>query len=181
MRFLSVAVGTLADVAAPTIRRVHAWDEQTGAGCATGCFLLVSPAQLTRRAQRFGVRVADLARLVAATGGLCMLCRRCHTSVVEHCHDLGIVRGLACRWCNNRVAALEGAHGGRPTVYPRGYSCVCVYGPALVPEDVRSAQEAALEAATYRFIDHAVDLATRTVAESFARLADRPYPDVAQP
>ena len=104
-----------------------------------------------------------------------MLCRLCHASIVDHCHDLGIVRGIVCRWCNNRLAYLEGGYSSWPPAYRR-FGCICVDIP-LMTEDERDRLTRALEEPTYRFIDHAVDLMAGTVRESFTRLVADPYPD----
>jgi hypothetical protein len=145
--------------------------QETGVACAPGCLILADAAGIRRRAQRFGIKRDDLTRLIRATNGLCMICRLCHASVVEHCHNLGIVRGIVCRWCNNRVAFLEGAYADKPPVYRRGMLCPCIDGLNMMPEI------GALEMATYLFIDHAVDIAVQDRGISLAKLSASPYPE----
>ena len=100
-----------------------------------------------------------------------MLCRRCHASIVEHCHATGRVRGIVCRWCNTRIAFVEGGITNRRVVYRRGYGCPSVEGGSA-----RATQTAALELATYRYIDHAMDIAGADPRRAFAGLASDPYP-----
>ena len=138
--------------------------------------MLASPKQRDRRAQKFGVDKRAFQHLLDITEGRCMLCRLCQASIVDHCHDLGIARGIVCRWCNNRLAFLEGGYRTRRPAYPRGYGCICVDIP-LMDDDERVRLTHALEEPTYQFIDHAVDLMAPTVRESFARLVADPYPD----
>lgn len=161
--------------AAIEAKRWHNWTD-TGVGCSLGCLTLATPAQRARRAQKFGVDRDDFLRLLDITEGRCMLCRLCHASLVDHCHDLGIVRGIVCRYCNNRLAFLEGGYPKRAPVYLRNYGCVCVDIP-LMTDDERTRLALALENPTYAFIDHAADLWAGTVRDSFARLAANPYPD----
>jgi hypothetical protein len=149
--------------------RMHDYRE-TGIPCAPGCLLLASAAGVAGRAATYCIDAADLARLITATAGWCMICRGCHSSVVEHCHDTGRVRGLVCRWCNNRLARLESAYRGRGSAYPRGYLCPCISGPE------RTTASARLEAATYAYLDHAADLVAATPREALALLAGHPYP-----
>lgn len=118
----------------------------------------------------------DFLRLLDVTEGKCMLCRLCHASIVDHCHDLGIVRGIVCRWCNNRLAFLEGGYHTRPPTFLREQGCICIDISSMDRAD-RPRLALALENPTYAFIDHAVDMKAHTVRESFSRLVADPYPD----
>jgi NADH pyrophosphatase NudC (nudix superfamily) len=149
--------------------RMHDY-RQTGIPCAPGCVQLASAASLAARAATYRVDAADLAKLVTVTGGWCMVCRDCHASVVEHCHDTGRVRGLVCRWCNNRLAHTEGAYPGRAAVYPRRYLCPCI------TTGDRTTASVGLEAATYAYLDHATDLVAATPRDALALLVADPYP-----
>lgn len=145
----------------------------TGVPCSAGCLLLARPDGLRRRAWKYGVNLTDLVTLIQATAGLCMVCRGCHAAIVEHCHATGRVRGLVCRWCNNRISFLEGGLDHRHVVYPRGYGCPCL---TLTADKHLAARGAVLETVTYRFLDHAMDTPGRDRRSAFAVLAVNPYP-----
>lgn len=99
-----------------------------------------------------------------------MLCQRCHANMIKHCHGTFHVRGLVCTRCNHRLAVLEGRAGR----YPRSYLCTCVEMTAA-PD--RAEASARFEAATYRYIDHALDLEGPNTRASFHLLVSTLYPD----
>lgn len=69
---------------------------------------------------------------------------------------------------------LEGGTTHRHVVYRRGYGCPCISGVDGVD---REAQKAALEVATYRFLDHAMDIAALDPRAALRKLVTDPYPD----
>lgn len=152
--------------------RFHNYSE-TGIPCGDGCLLLTDEKRLRKRATKYKVRFEDLVALIEATQGRCMVCRGCHASIVEHCHFTGRVRGIVCRWCNGRISSLEGGTDHRHVVYRRGgMGCPCITVDSDRPQRV-----AALEAATYRYLDHAMDRPALAVRDALAVLVASPFPD----
>jgi hypothetical protein len=145
----------------------------SGNGCTPSCeplcLLYLSVDGLAKRARRRRIAPDDLVSLVVTAQARCMICRRCHATSVEHCHETGRVRGIVCRWCNNRIAILEGAFRHRPPVYPRRLGCWCL------PPKPSAAEQRWLENATYRFLDHAMTFNSRDPRSAFAGLARDPY------
>jgi hypothetical protein len=73
-----------------------------------------------RRDQRlrdtYGISLLDYNRMLEGQNGVCAICRRPETIVrkgkslplaVDHCHELGYVRGLFCSECNNGIGKLK--------------------------------------------------------------------------
>ncbi len=54
-----------------------------------------------RRLRKYGLTSEEFQIRLAAQGGRCLICKE-HMDVpcVDHCHDLGHVRGILCRSCN---------------------------------------------------------------------------------
>ncbi|MFC4909465.1 endonuclease VII domain-containing protein [Actinomadura gamaensis] len=50
---------------------------------------------------RYGITEQQADRLLAAQGGMCVICLRAPASHVDHDHDTGLVRGMLCFKCNN--------------------------------------------------------------------------------
>jgi len=101
-----------------------------------------------------------------------MVCRHCHATVVEHCHNTGRVRGIACSDCNTRIGHLEGTAYWPPVLVG---SCSC-QGRCGGGELQRWLWQ--LEQATYRFIDHAMEPVTHDRKDAFGWLVANPYPAV---
>jgi len=61
----------------------------------------------TRVVKVYGLSPGDYARLYAAQGGVCALCRRATGATrqlaVDHDHETGEVRGLLCMPCNRDI------------------------------------------------------------------------------
>jgi hypothetical protein len=125
----------------------------------------IDPARLRRRATKYAVAVSDLYVLIEHTGGHCMVCRQCHASIIEHCHETGHVRGIVCGWCNGRLRDVEPT---KPIPEAGRRSCGCL--------DFKSGGHADLWRSAYLYIEHAADLFHLPVAEAFAALAANPFP-----
>jgi len=56
--------------------------------------------------RRYGITEDDVMRLAESQGGRCAVCGdtpdtgKFHGLHVDHCHEMGAVRGLLCRFCN---------------------------------------------------------------------------------
>ncbi|RFU41319.1 hypothetical protein DZF91_12490 [Actinomadura logoneensis] len=50
---------------------------------------------------RYGITADEADRLLAAQGGICVICLRHPASHTDHDHDTGLVRGMLCFKCNN--------------------------------------------------------------------------------
>lgn len=63
--------------------------------------------------RKYGVRLADYERMLAAQAGRCAICHTTedtqHNGVfhVDHCHATHRVRGLLCRGCNHMLGAVK--------------------------------------------------------------------------
>lgn len=62
---------------------------------------------------KYGITIADFDRLSAEQGGKCAVCDRVPaghgksgTLHVDHCHELGVIRGLLCDSCNRAIGLL---------------------------------------------------------------------------
>ena len=56
----------------------------------------------------YGLEPEQYDALVAFSGGRCFICDcKPKRLLVEHCHDTGRVRGLACTRCNNTLGMLR--------------------------------------------------------------------------
>ena len=142
-----------------------------GVWCADGCLLLATERSLRRRAGSYRIRYDDLCTLLSAVDGMCMLCRRCHAAVVEHCHMTGRVRGIVCRWCNTRISDMEGGMRGFGVAYRRKrYDCRCARSPG------EAEPSGMLENETYAFLDHPWDAPPGSTSAAFGWLARHPLP-----
>lgn len=151
----------------------HAADwSRSGVPCRYGCLVAADAKSLAKRASKRGVRRMDLEQLIAITGGVCMVCRHCHATVVEHCHNTGRVRGIACSDCNTRIGHLEGT-AYWPPVHVGGCSC---QGRRSDDQLLRWLWD--LEQATYRFLDHAMEPVAHDRKDAFGWLVAHPYPTV---
>lgn len=65
--------------------------------------------------QFYGITAAEYDAMLAAQGGVCAICARPESAkrrgkvfalAVDHCHDLGHVRGLLCGNCNKGIGGL---------------------------------------------------------------------------
>lgn len=57
---------------------------------------------------RFGISIDEYERMLEHQNGCCGACGRHHSQfvkrlAVDHCHRTGLIRGLLCAYCNNRV------------------------------------------------------------------------------
>ncbi|WP_329391128.1 endonuclease VII domain-containing protein [Streptomyces sp. NBC_01351] len=71
--------------------------------------------------------------MIAAQGGVCLICRKAPAVHVDHCHETGRVRGVLCFNCNTAIGKLgddpdvarrvvtylEG-HAWKPTIVAQG-------------------------------------------------------------
>ena len=55
--------------------------------------------------ETYGLEPGEYAKLLAAQGGVCAICKQSRRTRldVDHDHSTGLVRGLACRSCNRKV------------------------------------------------------------------------------
>ncbi|MDJ0381624.1 endonuclease VII domain-containing protein [Streptomyces sp. G-G2] len=81
-----------------------------------------------------GITEADRDAMIAAQGGVCVLCRKAPAEHVDHDHQTGSVRGVLCFSCN---AAL-GQFKDRPDVIRRAAAYVegNLWNPTLVAQGV---------------------------------------------
>ncbi|MEV5572026.1 endonuclease VII domain-containing protein [Spirillospora sp. NPDC052269] len=56
---------------------------------------------------RYGITESEADRLLAAQGGICVICLGQPASHVDHDHDTGQVRGMLCFKCNNGIGQFE--------------------------------------------------------------------------
>ena len=57
-----------------------------------------------RRLKRYGLSVADYAKMCKRQHGACAICKKSHGVLcVDHCHACGKVRGLLCAKCNSAL------------------------------------------------------------------------------
>lgn len=73
-----------------------------------------------RRALRlmrdFGITVEQYDKMLELQGGVCVFCKRPPKKLrlaVEHCHDTGRVRGLACYQCNHFLISKNTVESAR--------------------------------------------------------------------
>lgn len=85
-----------------------------------GCFLAATPTRLQRRASADKIDLDDLLDLVEATGGACMICRRCHASNFDRGRTGSNIRGIVCPGCRSRLSRADGAAG-----HKKAPSCSC--------------------------------------------------------
>jgi len=85
--------------------------------------------------QRYGVGQAEVDQLLAAQGGLCMICGGAEPQHVDHDHRTGRVRGILCFNCNgglgqfrddpellaNAISYLKGTSCQRTLIHPGVY------------------------------------------------------------
>lgn len=67
--------------------------------------------------RKFGITGEDFARMLAAQGGVCAVCKKPETHTypsgkvkelaVDHCHDTNVVRGLLCFNCNQGIGRFK--------------------------------------------------------------------------
>jgi hypothetical protein len=55
---------------------------------------------------KFGLEMEAYQRMLATQDGKCAICLRPANLDVDHCHTLGVVRGLLCRPCNTAIGSL---------------------------------------------------------------------------
>ena len=58
---------------------------------------------VTRLANKFGITIAERDALFAANEGLCHICSKVPSEVIDHHHDTGRVRGALCHSCNKML------------------------------------------------------------------------------
>lgn len=61
-----------------------------------------------KRAQKYGITVAELDSLYEFQDGLCGICSRTlgKKYCIDHCHETNVVRGLLCTGCNTGLGQL---------------------------------------------------------------------------
>ncbi len=56
---------------------------------------------------RYGITLDDYCSMLEEQQGCCAICRQEKTLVVDHCHDVGRIRGLLCDKCNRGLGCFE--------------------------------------------------------------------------
>ncbi|MFB6521786.1 endonuclease VII domain-containing protein [Streptomyces sp. NPDC056401] len=54
----------------------------------------------------YGMTEADRDEMIAAQGGICLICKKRAAVHVDHCHTTGRVRGVLCFNCNTAIGKL---------------------------------------------------------------------------
>jgi hypothetical protein len=59
--------------------------------------------------RKYGIGKEDVSEMIIKQDNKCALCNKkfTKTSMVDHCHKTGRIRGLLCRGCNGRLGWLE--------------------------------------------------------------------------
>ncbi len=57
--------------------------------------------------QKYGISAAEVERMKAAQGGLCLVCQERPAEHVDHDHQTGTVRGILCELCNGFLGAFN--------------------------------------------------------------------------
>lgn len=62
-----------------------------------------------KRAQKYGLTVAELDNMLVKQSGLCAICENPLNAkyCVDHCHKTGKTRGLLCYSCNSGIGLLQ--------------------------------------------------------------------------
>jgi hypothetical protein len=104
--------------------RREAWDgiRQRGSTTCAGCGVLAVPlwystgsrckscSILDRRKNIWGIGIDQQRKISAMSDGKCYICGRAQTFkslAIEHNHDNGEIRGLACQECNEQIGIIH--------------------------------------------------------------------------
>ncbi len=130
--------------------------------CQPGCFQATDTGRLKARAAQLKIDLRDLIDLIAATDGTCMICRRCHASMVDRGRVGSTVRGIVCKWCRTRLSIADGAAGN----LGREATAACLCNPG---EDDWLAR---ISLATAHYLDRAARSTSQNVTPrvAFAQL-----------
>jgi len=60
-----------------------------------------------RRKRKYGVTPEMYDAMIAASGGLCAICRKPASLSIDHDHSTGLVRDLLCRGCNTGLGGFK--------------------------------------------------------------------------
>ncbi len=103
-----------------------------------------NPAKVKNHKMRtkYGIDVAGYEAMVAAQGGLCMICKRPPAAMkdapgklcVDHNHSTGAVRGLLCDWCNKGIGYFKES----PEIIARAIAYVEKFSAAKTPNPSES-------------------------------------------
>lgn len=97
-------------------KRHDEWRRQNLAKCAADQkkHRLANPERFKDygRKQAYGLQPGEYAAMLAAQDGKCAICKRSENNGrgglhVDHCHDLGHVRGLLCHGCNVSIGHFQ--------------------------------------------------------------------------
>nr|WSX52706.1 endonuclease VII domain-containing protein [Streptomyces sp. NBC_00974] len=82
----------------------------------------------------YGMTEADRDEMIAAQGGVCLICKKRAAVHVDHCHTTGRVRGVLCFNCNTAIGKL----GDDPDAARRVVSYLegNLWNPTLVAQGV---------------------------------------------
>ncbi|MFJ3924247.1 endonuclease VII domain-containing protein [Streptomyces sp. NPDC090022] len=86
------------------------WHRRNSApdGLATRCKACRKPLMRADHLKRkYGLTEAERDRMIAAQGGVCIICLRAPAVHVDHCHKTGRVRGVLCFNCNTGLGLLK--------------------------------------------------------------------------
>ncbi|GAA4085937.1 endonuclease VII domain-containing protein [Nonomuraea soli] len=67
----------------------------------------VAPTRSSHLSQRYGLRHADVERMIEAQSGLCAACWEREPEHVDHCHGTGEVRKALCLPCNTGIGQFR--------------------------------------------------------------------------
>ncbi|MDA5282343.1 endonuclease VII domain-containing protein [Streptomyces sp. Isolate_45] len=113
------------------------WESNKSSSDGWASYCRLCRAQRNRASyfkRKYGITEAEREEMIAAQGGLCLLCREGPAEHVDHDHQTGKVRGVLCFSCN---AAL-GQFKDRPDVIRRAAAYVegNLWNPTLVAQGV---------------------------------------------
>lgn len=82
----------------------------------------------------YGITEAEREEMIAAQGGVCVICQEAPAEHVDHDHQTGKVRGVLCFGCNAGIGQLK----DRPDVIRRAAAYVegNLWNPTLVAQGV---------------------------------------------